>query len=152
MVDKIFLDMGDVRVMEDSETMIAEGVGSCVILILRDGDSSVTGGAHIVLPAGEEENSPKRADSLIDKLLEEIESRGVKKRDLKAKMFGGGHIFGFSESVGQDNVESTKNILEEEGIDLIVEDTGGEKGRNIEYECDTGKAEVCDSVGDCKYY
>lgn len=151
MEEKLFLDMADAEIAEDEELILAEGIGSCVVVLIRDVEDEVSGGAHVVLPA-ESEKSSKAADTLIDELVGELKSSGAEKENLEAKVFGGADIFGFSEGIGDENVESVKEILDEKGIKITAEDTGGEKGRSIEYHCDSGRVEVCDSQQNCKHY
>jgi chemotaxis protein CheD len=152
MKKKIFLDMAEEEVCDDADVIVADGIGSCVVVFLQDKENSVVGGAHVVLPGDGDISSPKRADNLIDEMMGEIKSKGAEKDKLEAKIVGGSHIFGFSKDVGEKNVESVKEILSDKNIDIVSEDTGGTKGRNVKFECDTGKVEVCDSQGNCKYY
>jgi chemotaxis protein CheD len=45
-------------------------------------------------------------------------------------------------SMGPKNVEAVKNILADKGIKIAGEDTGGSKGRTIEFHAGTSKVVV----------
>jgi chemotaxis protein CheD len=58
-------------------------------------------------------------------------------------MAGGAQMFAFAGSgdtmrIGPRNVESCKEMLVDLGIPLIAEDTGGNYGRTIELDSETG--------------
>ena len=70
-------------------------------------------------------------------------SSGLK--NLEAQIFGGSNRF-FTEasflSVGKQNVTAAKVVLEEAGVPLVYQDTGGEPGRKIYFNTQTGKVVV----------
>lgn len=127
------VEMGEYDIASGSDVLKALGIGSCVAVCLYTDRDDFGAMAHVMLPAEEGEASNKHADILIYQMLEDIEqSEEVSKYSLKAKIFGGASMFGESTlDIGKKNVNSVKNILEEEDIDIVKEDTGGNKGRAI---------------------
>jgi|APHM01.1.fsa_nt_gi Chemotaxis protein; stimulates methylation of MCP proteins len=127
------VEMGEYDVASGSEVLKALGIGSCVAVCLYTDRSNFGAMAHVMLPAEEGEASNKHADILIYQMLEEIDrNEEVSKHSLKAKIFGGASMFGESTlNIGKKNVKSVKNILNEENISIVEEDTGGNKGRAV---------------------
>jgi len=118
-------------------------------IVLYDDKNRIGGLAHIMLPsskiAGDENvNKAKFADTAIDKLLMVMFQLGAKKSNITAKLAGGAQMFasrnGASDvlKIGQKNVEQTLIILNEKGIPVLAQDTGGSFGRTIEFYSETG--------------
>lgn len=124
------------------------GLGSCVGVTLFDPLKKVAGLAHVMLPSSEIAregalNIAKYADTALPAMLEEIISLGASRNRIIAKMAGGSQMFSFagkgdSMRIGPRNVESCKLKLSELGIPVVAEDTGGNFGRTIELDCETG--------------
>lgn len=135
-------DMGEYRIGTGKDVLVSLGIGSCVAVGLIDEKNSRCGIAHVMLPADEDEESEKRADVLIDEMVEEMKYRGSRVDDMEAKIFGGSSMFNNSFNIGEENVESVKEELKKRGIDIKKEDTGGEKGRAVWLNCRSGNAVV----------
>ena len=152
MVDK-HVRMAEAKTVEGSEKIISEGIGSCVVVCLRDSEKELGGLAHVVLPSKQKSNeSCKYADNVLEELLEKIEQKGGDLEALEAKIFGGAHLFDFSSQIGDKNIEAVQEFLKEHGIPIMAEDTGGEKGRSIKFDPVTGKVEVKKSFEDEEVY
>jgi chemotaxis protein CheD len=68
MVDK-HVRMAEAKT-ENSDSLMSEGVGSCVVVCLRDSENNVGGMAHVVLPSKKMSNgSQKYADNILENLL-----------------------------------------------------------------------------------
>lgn len=142
MADK-HVKMAEAKTVESSERLLSEGVGSCVVACIRDSKNNVGGMAHVVLPSKNTSNgSKKHADNILNELLEKIEAKGGDPENLEAKIFGGSRLFEFSSQIGDKNTESVKEFMEDHLIPIIAEDTGGEKGRSVKFDPETGKVEV----------
>lgn len=152
MVDK-HVRMAEAKTVEGSEKLISEGIGSCVVVCLRDSENKIGGLAHVVLPSKNKSNgSAKYADNILEELLEKIKQNGGNIEDLEAKIFGGAHLFEFTSQIGDKNIESVQDFLESRGIPIMAEDTGGEKGRSINFDPVSGKVEVTKSFEDKEIY
>lgn len=140
--------MADLNVIRGQGLIRTTGLGSCVGVTLFDPILKVAGLAHVMLPSSEIAregalNLAKYADTALPELVRRLSELGVTKSRLIAKMAGGSQMFTFagkgdSMRIGPRNVESCKVMLNELGIPLIAEDTGGNYGRTIELDCETG--------------
>jgi chemotaxis protein CheD len=141
--------MADLVVSKHPATLITLGLGSCIGLVIYDQISKTTGMVHIMLPDSREtKNIPKPgkfADTAVPLLLEELLKLGANKSQLRAKMAGGAQMFSMPGkdnaifAVGTRNVEATTKMLAASGIRLVASDTGGSKGRSVEFSTETMK-------------
>ncbi|MFD1177215.1 chemotaxis protein CheD [Paenibacillus puldeungensis] len=140
--------MAELDVITQQGLIRTTGLGSCVGLTLFDPQLKVGGLAHVMLPSSEIAregalNIAKYADTAIPALYEQMLAIGAAPRRLVAKMAGGSQMFSFagtgdSMRIGPRNVESCKIKLSDLGIPLLAEDTGGNFGRTIELDSETG--------------
>jgi chemotaxis protein CheD len=141
--------MADLVVSKHPATLITLGLGSCIGLVIFDQVSRTAGMVHIMLPDSREaHNIPKPgkfADTAVPLLLDELNKLGVNKSQLRAKMAGGAQMFSMPGkdsaifAVGTRNVEATLKMLSAAGIKLVSQDTGGSKGRSVEFSTETLK-------------
>lgn len=146
--NEVKVGIGDFNVVMPPDKLITLGLGSCVGIVLYDKRKRIAGLAHIMLPdsAGfSRNNNPlKFADKAIPELLNSMEKKGANKNDIWAKIAGGANMFSFTQKnstldIGSRNGRAVKNILNELNIKLIAEDLGGNSGRTIIVESETGK-------------
>jgi chemotaxis protein CheD len=141
--------MADLVVSKHPATLITLGLGSCIGLVIFDQISRMAGMVHIMLPDSRDvKNNPKPgkfADTAVPLLLEELHKLGANRSQLRAKMAGGAQMFSIPGkdsaifSVGTRNVEATLKYLTAEGVKLVASDTGGSKGRSVEFSTETMK-------------
>jgi len=144
--------MGEIKFSRPPDRLGCNGLGSCIGLIIFDGQERIGGLAHIMLPSAgnkevEKEKIGKYADTAIPFLLEELKEKGAVRRRFRAKMAGGAHMFAFGNDnemarIGDRNIEAVKENLEKEKISLEAMDVGGEAGRTIEFSLDTGELKI----------
>jgi chemotaxis protein CheD len=75
-------------------------------------------------------------------LIGELIKLGARRRELKAKVFGGGKVLTFRKDDGDvtaSNIRFARKFLELEGIPTVNEDVGGNKGRKIMFYSDTSR-------------
>jgi len=140
--------MADLKVTDYPNALTTLGLGSCVGICLYDPVSKVTGMAHIMLPSSKairrNENVAKFADTAIVELIKQMELKGARKTRFFAKIAGGAQMFSFSSQndamkIGERNAEAVRAILNELGIPIRADDTGGNFGRTIEFYSEDGK-------------
>ncbi|MEZ5071384.1 MAG: chemotaxis protein CheD [Bacteroidales bacterium] len=124
-------------------TLVNTVLGSCVAVCLWDPILSIGGINHYMLPLwnGQGLPSPKYGNIAIEKLIEKMLSFGSTKRNLKAKVFGGGEILVTKNDqfqIGDRNIEIAFKILKEERIPIVGQSVAGQLGRKIQYRTDTG--------------
>jgi chemotaxis protein CheD len=144
----IKVGMADLNIAEGGAVLKTTGLGSCVGLTLFDPLIRIGGLAHIMLPTSEiaregQLNIAKYADTAIPELVQRMKSKGGATSRMVAKMAGGAQMFAFmggldTMRIGPRNVEATKKALEYYSIPLIAEDTGGNFGRTVELDSQTG--------------
>lgn len=147
-VQVVKVGMADLNVIQRSGIIRTTGLGSCVGLTLYDPIAHIVGMAHVMLPSSEtaregQLNVMKYADTAIPLLLEKIINLGGMRTRLVAKMAGGAQMFAFNSMsdtmrIGPRNVENCKEMLLQLSIPLVAEDTGGNYGRTVEMNCQTG--------------
>ena len=141
--NSIVLGMADRMVASAPIKLITLGLGSCIGLVVYDSFAKVAGMAHIMLPDSRglhaSEKVGKFADTAVPFLVEEMLKKGATRPRMKAKIAGGAQMFSLPGAsaefltVGAKNVSETKKRLARLGIALIASDTGGNKGRTIEF-------------------
>ncbi|MBP8784819.1 MAG: chemotaxis protein CheD [Synergistaceae bacterium] len=152
MVQVFHVGMADCVVSKHPANLVTLGLGSCIGLVLFDPASRTAGLVHIMLPDSHGAKSlPKEgkfADTAIPFLLEQLNKLGINKNQLKAKMAGGAQMFSMPGkenslfAVGSKNTDVTTALLNTLGIKILASDTGGNKGRSIEFSTETLKLTV----------
>ena len=141
--------IADLAVLKDEGVLITIGLGSCVGIALYDSFARVAGLAHVLLADSSQFshkintdiNPAKFADTAIPNLIQLMEDQGAKKTRLKAKIAGGSQLFSFNSNViriGDKNVEMVKKKLLENSVPIIGQDVGGNYGRTMKIEVETG--------------
>lgn len=123
--------------------LVTTVLGSCVSVCLWDGVRRRGGINHFMLPLwnGEGLASPKYGNIAIAKLIERMYALGAEKRNLRAKVFGGGVVLNVSNpfmNIGERNIQLAEDVLRTEGIPILSADTGGNVGRKIIFNTATG--------------
>ncbi len=146
MKEKINICMGQMAVVGNPHILEALGIGSCVVICLFDRRRNIAGMAHAMLGRSESEeglNPIRFADKAIDAMLRRMFDMGGKREDIRAKMFGGASLFSdVSFKTGEKNIKATKEKLRDEGIMLVGKEVGGNQGRSIWFDTETGKVVV----------
>jgi chemotaxis protein CheD len=87
--------------------------------------------------------SPKYGNIAIEKLISKVILNGSKRKNLVAKIFGGGEIMqNRSYPVGKRNIEIAEEMLKEEGIPVLSSSVGGKLGRKIIFNTKTGEVKL----------
>jgi chemotaxis protein CheD len=149
--------MTDCATMDSKDTMVGMSqvavaraperlwsiLGSCVGVSIFDPKRQVGALGHIVLPAacGREDMPGKFADTAIPYMLDLLKKLGVSNNSLVAKIAGGARMFGRSMpmDIGENNVHTIVGSLAKFGIELAARDIGGEKGRRVTLDCESGE-------------
>jgi chemotaxis protein CheD len=131
--------------------LITRGLGSCLGITLYDAKKKIGGLAHPMLPRiGESHlrsNPFKFVDHCLPYLLDELIKQGAKKENITAKIFGGAHMFNSVPNdtvfnVGARNSEEVRAQMAKHHIKIIAEDIGGNYGRTLFFNLDTGNVRV----------
>lgn len=146
------VDIAMMKVARAPDRLYSLGLGSCVGVAIYDPAVKIGGLIHILLPSAQGfENGnharTKFADSGITDLVEAMVKEGASKLRMKAKMAGGASMFAAKAAsgiheVGKRNIQSSRETLKKLGIELVAQDTGGNKGRTIIFDIETGQLTI----------
>ncbi len=142
---------GELYVTNKNE-IISTILGSCVSVCLYDSELGIGGMNHFMLPdnsggiAGQKKNpdilkrdelsekSTRYGISAMEVLISEMQKKGAGRKNLQAKVFGGGRVLksmSNTESIGDRNIGFTRAFLKLEGIKIDRENVGETFGRKI---------------------
>ena len=119
-------------------------LGSCIAVCIWDNNLHIGGMCHYMLPYwnGNGLASPKYGNIAIEKLHKKMLGFGSKRKNLKAKVFGGGEVLDVENSyfqIGKRNIIIAKEVLKEIKIQVISSSVGGKLGRKIIFNTQTGE-------------
>ena len=134
-------------------------LGSCIAICLYDPERKVGSLAHALLPSIEQaskkggQNPKKYVDSLIDIQLSELQTLGVLKKNLVAKIIGGANMFSevipdSDNHVGKKNARKAQEILTTHNIPIVAKDTGNYFGRKVNFDVDSGVVTILKPTGE----
>lgn len=136
----IVVKVADLQVAQGDGELVTLGLGSCVAICLHDPVAKVAGMAHILLPnkslSPKSDNLAKFPQSAIPVLLEQMGARGADRARITARLIGGAAMFGNltasgSVQMGERNVVAARQVLQDHGISIKAESTGGTVGRSV---------------------
>lgn len=135
----------DMALANAPDTLTTIGLGSCVGIVLYDQVRKTGGLSHVLLPqapAQKEVQAAKYANTAIAELIRRMGEAGASPRRLIAKLAGGASLFmgGAADflQIGRLNVAMCRETLQAHRIPIVAEDTGGNMGRTIVFDCETG--------------
>jgi chemotaxis protein CheD len=136
------------------DVLVSLGLGSCIGLALIDRKMGIAGLAHVVLPESQghdETDARKFADHAVPELVSELEAAGARRLRLEAVLVGGASMFAVSSSnleVGQRNEAAVREQLKRLRIPVRAVATGGNTGRTIRVDVETGAVTCREAGGD----
>jgi chemotaxis protein CheD len=142
---EVYLHPGQTYVSNEP-AQISMILGSCAGICIYDRRLSIGGATHYMLPQWDGLGTPstRYGDLAIRELLEQLQTYGSKSRDLEAKVYGGACMFevfreeGTNDHIGSRNITLAVESLSRHGIAIVARDTGGENGRKVTLQSETG--------------
>lgn len=134
-----------------NDELIATLLGSCVALCLHDEVNCIGAMNHYMLPGrlmksvSRDEDSAKYGITSINTIIRLMLEKGASKKNITARIFGGGSIIkslssgGNSSLIPADNVRVARLMMEMEDIPIIGSDVGADYTRKIIFDVHTGK-------------
>ena len=146
-MNKLTVGIADMKMARDEGVLITYALGSCIGICLYDPFIRLGALVHVMLPLNMEANrtSPlKYADTRIRLTISKMEQRGARRSRLVAKIAGGAKMFdvagnGSLGSIGQRNIDSVHQVLQQERVRLLREDVGGRSARTLLFDVATGE-------------
>lgn len=135
--------------ISSANEVISTVLGSCIAVCLFDPVKRIGGMNHFMLPEGNQssfssqagldrdkltENSMRYGITAMEVLIGELQKRGARRDNLKAKIFGGGKVINKNFSgttVGDKNIGFARAFLKTEEIPILGENVGNTYGRKI---------------------
>ena len=125
-------------------------LGSCISICLYDRQNRVSGMNHYMLPRMPRGGQPKSkeigryGDLSIPELVKQFRQKGGDLKRSTAKIFGGAHMLlalKFA-NIPDANIEVAEEYLESVGVKVVNREVGGERGRKVIFQTETGKVMV----------
>jgi len=150
--------MGGLEIITGDKSELKTFVGSCVAICLYDIYAKVASMAHIMLPKKlnekkqtVEEERGKYADDALMHMMDGMIQLGADPKRIQAKMAGGAAIFSHESetglfNVGPRNISAIKQILHENNIPLVSEDTGANFGRWVKFSLNSGEMTITSNL------
>lgn len=131
------------------DTKVFTILGSCVAVVLWDEGSKIGGVNHFLLPNWNNKGAPdvRYGDIAITELHDKTILSGAVKRRIVAKIYGGASLLKLDKTgfnIGLRNIEVAKVKLRELDIRIVEQITGGNAGRKILFDPQTGTVKVDD--------
>jgi chemotaxis receptor (MCP) glutamine deamidase CheD len=122
-------------------------LGSCIAACLFDPEAGIGGMNHFMLPDEGDDGlgSARYGTHAMELLINQIMQLGGKRKNLRAKIFGGADVLSLSMtrmSVGQKNVEFVQRFLDVEGIPIVAHRLRGNTGLRVHFFTATAKVLV----------
>lgn len=143
----IFLQPGELFV-GDAAFQIRTILGSCVSITLWHPQACVGGMSHFLLPTRSvpvpgQMLDGRYGDEALQWMLKDLRAAGVNPKQCQAKIFGGGNMFpgqtrASAITVGQRNGEAARQLLAQEGIQVVTESLYGVGHRQIIFNVSNG--------------
>jgi chemotaxis protein CheD len=126
-------------------TLVYSVMGSAVTVCLWDRHKRFGGVSHFLYPQVTKAKpaTAQFGNVAILTLIKLMVKDGAEKSGLEAQIFGGGDPHSSSEeTLGWQNVNVAKTILNKQEIAITSEDVGGSKGRKLAFKTDSNEAVV----------
>lgn len=145
--DRLFVGVAEYEVATEGETLVAYGLGACVGVLLYD-PVGVGGLAHAMLPRQTDDVSTSEAkfvETAVEALLRDVVTAGASVGRIEGYVTGGAEVFDLRElpsDVIEHNVTVARQVLDRLNVPVVGTAVGGDRGRTVEFELDTGEIRV----------
>jgi chemotaxis protein CheD len=134
-------------VLASAPDTITTVLGSCVGVAIYHPRTKQGLIAHIVLPdSGGRATAPgKFADTAVPQMIKDLTTRGICDPSLVVKIAGGSNMFGLPAGpmqVGESNLVAVEAELAKARLRISGRHVGGNKGRRVTLDCQTGMFKV----------
>ena len=145
---KVLIILPGEHFISNEDIILQTLLGSCISVCMYSDYDGLIGMNHFMLPGKINPEQFHKSDYgrygmyAMDKLIGEFIQRGIKKENLKTKVFGGANILNFgreSETISSYNIKFIINYLDRENIPIISSHLGGNKSRKILFFSSTKK-------------
>jgi len=152
MQEIVQVTMAEFKIMKAPGQIVTLGLGSCIGVCAYDSIVKLGGMLHIMLPndamaIGGVVNPAKFANTGVPLLIKELEAQGASRFRIEIKIVGGAHMFSANgqESVfniGTRNLEAVEEACNFLGLKIVAKSVGGNNGRSVSLDLETGNVYV----------
>ena len=144
---KYVVAVGDMKIGQESDTIVTHALGSCLGLMVYDPVAKVGGLLHAMLPLSKinrekaEVNPYMFVDTGVPVLFKTLYDIGGQKNRMIIKAAGCGNPLGKNEmfKIGERNYTVLKKLLWKNNILLETEDVGGVASRTVHFNVANGQ-------------
>lgn len=133
---------GKVEVAGRGAILRSLAIGSCMVIAAYDSKKKIGAMAHVMLPGRAPKKSSEKtkyAADAIDEMIELITQAGSNKDDLEVCLVGGGNVLRKKDdTVWEDNIKSTIQLLKKKDIPIRASVVGGIKRKGVSLDVETG--------------
>lgn len=136
-----------------TEQQVSTLLGSCVALVAWHAAEQLLLVSHVVLPLAPEPDSQdlRYGDAMLSCWLHQLQSRRLQPSQFQLALFGGSTRFFAQQehrlSVGARNIHTVKEMLRDRGLNLHLEQTGGNQYRKLLVDGRSGRY-LCQLLGE----
>lgn len=132
---RVHVVQGAHAVSDEAGVCLTTVLGSCVAACVWDPAAGVGGMNHFLLPEAPDGVSADRRYGVhaMELLINALLARGARRRDLRAKVFGGARMSAGMIDVGGRNADFIRRFLSDEEITLTAESLGGDQARRVQF-------------------
>ena len=150
-LESLVVGLGELKYADQpGQELTCLGLGSCVAVSAWDSINKQGAMAHVVLPecSPGREATPKFADIAVPELIKNLKKMGAVPARIEIKLIGGAHMTPAGAPgqptmrIGDRNIEAVKAQLEKLGLKANAEDLGGNNGRTVRLDVETGQVTV----------
>ena len=149
-IETLAVGLGELKSGSRSDqVLVCYGLGSCIGLALYDHTARVGVMVHVVLPdsslnRAQQMQPGKFADTAVPAAISEAVRLGAVRSRLVARIAGGARMLnvvgaGSKLDIGNRNADAVRGALEQHGLRLAADDTGGTYGRTLQLFVGTGR-------------
>jgi chemotaxis protein CheD len=136
---------GEHYVTANADEMLVTILGSCVTACIRDPLAGVGGMNHFMLPEAAGGGWDTASESMrygnvaMERLINDILTRGGMRKRLEIKVFGGGNVMRGITDIGHRNAEFVESYLAAENLPIAAHHLRGNLPRRVHYFPITGR-------------
>lgn len=120
-----------------SNMVLTTVLGSCISACIYDPQAGYGGMNHFMLPASHSNADMGRSLRYglfaMEQLINELMKHGCSRERMQVKLAGGGEMMRGYSSVGQQNINFIMQYIQDEGLNLLADDLGGDRARRVAY-------------------
>ena len=137
-LEKYYLHPGYIYANSE-KSIISTVLGSCVSICIWDCKKMCGGMNHFIYPKKKGIRNGKYGNISCLYLIKLMLNLGSNKKDLSAHIVGGANNPILKSNIGKKNIEIAEKILNTHGINVLIRDVGGQVGRKLVFNTETGE-------------